>query len=36
MYEGFILTIEEMNKNLITQNMNMHLNTNKFETYIND
>lgn len=36
MYEGFILTIEEMNKNLIAQNMNMHLNTNKFETYIND
>lgn len=36
MYEGFILTIEEMNKNLIAQNMNIHLNTNKFETYIND
>lgn len=32
MYKEFILTIEEMNKNLIAQNMN----TKRLEVYIND
>lgn len=31
-YKEFILTIEEMNKNLIAQNMN----TKRLEVYIND